>query len=83
MSKAELERFSKDVKASPKLQDELKKAGTNEQAVVSIANAKGYDFSVADLKAAAEAKKGELSEEQLQKVAGGGEVYAVGDIVLV
>jgi predicted ribosomally synthesized peptide with nif11-like leader len=71
MSKAEVERFSKDVKASKALQEEVKKAGTSEQAVVDLAKSKGYDFTVEELKAAAAQKKGELSEEQLDKVAGG------------
>lgn len=84
MSKAELERFSKDVKADPKLQEELKKSGTSEKAVVDIAKAKGYDFSVEELKAYAEAKKGELSEEDLQKVAGGAQtVVAIGNVFVV
>ena len=90
MSKSEVERFSKDVQADTKLQEELKKAGTDEKAVVSIAKARGYDFSAEDLKAYAESKKGELSEEDLQKVAGGtnnvcavSTVFVVGDVVLV
>lgn len=90
MSKQEMERFAKDVKTDSKLQEELKKAGTDAKSVVGIAKAKGYDFSEADLKAYADSKKGELSEEQLQKVAGGGSsvlavstVFVVGDVVLV
>lgn len=90
MSQQEMERFAKDVKTNSALQDELKKAGTDEKAVVSIANAKGYDFSLEELKAYADSKKGELSDDQLQKVAGGASnvcavtsVFVVGDVVLI
>lgn len=89
MSKPDLERFAKDVKKDTKLQEELKKAGTDEKAVIGIAKARGYDFSLEELKAYAEQKKGELSEEQLDKVAGGSttvaveNVFVVGSVVLV
>ena len=71
MSQSELERFISDVKRSEKLQEELKAAGADVGAIVKVAVDKGYDFSADELKAYVETKKGELSEEQLEKVAGG------------
>jgi predicted ribosomally synthesized peptide with nif11-like leader len=74
MSKAEIERFVKDVKTDTALQAEIKKAGSDPQAFVALAKKKGYDFTVDELKKHAENKKGELSQEDLDKVAGGGVV---------
>jgi len=71
MSQSELDRFISDVKRSEKLQEELKAAGAGAGAIVKVATGKGYDFSADELKAFVETKKGELSEEQLEKVAGG------------
>ena len=79
MSKNDIERLSADAKKDAKLAGELKKIGTNVAAVVKFAKANGYSFTEAELKNYAKSKKAKLSEEQLQKVAGGGDaaVYAV------
>lgn len=71
MSQSELERFVADVKANKELQDALKEAGPDVDAIVKYASGKGYDFTADELKAYAQTKKGELSEEELEKVAGG------------
>jgi len=71
MSVEELIRFSVDLKNDKGLQDKLKKFGSDENAVVTFAQSMGYDFSIEELKSHAENVKGELSEEQLDKVAGG------------
>jgi len=71
MSQSELERFISDVKNNKELQGELKAAGADVDAIVKVATGKGYGFSADELKAFVETKKGELSEEQLEKVAGG------------
>lgn len=84
MSQEELKRFSKDLKSDQALQDEAKASGTSPEDVTKMANAKGYDFSVEELTAAAEKSKGELSEEDLDKVAGGAVIVeAVGTTVVV
>ena len=67
MSVAELKRFAEAVKADSGLQGELKGIGADLDAVASFAGGKGYDFTGAELKAHASEKKGELSEEQLDK----------------
>lgn len=77
MSKDEVARFSNDVKNNPELQAEFKHTGTDMDAFVSLANEKGYDFSADDVKAHAAEKSGELSDEQLDQVAGGGVVVEV------
>ena len=71
MSVEELKRFSEAVKKDKAMQEELKKVGKDEAAVVAFAKGKGYDFTADELKAQAKAAKGELSEDQLDKVAGG------------
>jgi predicted ribosomally synthesized peptide with nif11-like leader len=70
MSQQEAARFAEAVKGDAGLKAEVKAAGTVE-AAAALAKAKGYDVSAADLQAHGEAKKGELSEEDLAKVAGG------------
>ncbi len=72
MSVAEIERFGKDVEANADLMEELKKAGADEAAIVAFANGKGYDFTADHLKETIEKKKAELTEEELEKAAGGG-----------
>jgi predicted ribosomally synthesized peptide with nif11-like leader len=72
MSKAEVERFADDVRSNEALKAEVIAAGADEAKVSAFAKGKGYDFTAAELKEYADAKKGELSEEDLDKVAGGG-----------
>ncbi len=62
-----IEKFNKDLLENKDMQAELKTMGNDVSKIVAYANTKGYNFTVADV----EAKKGELSEEQLDKVAGG------------
>jgi len=71
MSQGELERFVKDASENNDFQKELKSVGADVEAIVTFASGKGYDFTVDELKSFVDAKKGELSEEQLDKVAGG------------
>jgi len=68
---SEIERFGKDLAADEALLDELKKVGTDHAAIVAFANAKGYQFTVEDVKGLENLASYELSEEELEKVAGG------------
>ena len=67
-----IEKFIADVKENKELQTELKEIGSDVDKITKFAHSKGYDFTSNDLKSFADTKKGELSEEQLDKVAGGG-----------
>ncbi|MEZ5416677.1 MAG: Nif11-like leader peptide family RiPP precursor [Vicinamibacterales bacterium] len=66
---AEIERFSKDLQSNEALRTEIKALGTDQEAILALANAKGYQFSMADVDALGAG--GELSDEQLAGVAGG------------
>jgi len=68
MSEEQLKAFIKKVKANAGLQEQLKTAA-DADAVVAIAKAAGFVISADDLKKA----QAEVSEEELESVAGGGE----------
>jgi predicted ribosomally synthesized peptide with nif11-like leader len=65
---AEIERFAKDTLSNEALRAEVKALGANQEAILSLANAKGYAFTMADVEAIG---AGELTDEQLEGVAGG------------
>lgn len=70
MSKqAEIERFAKEVMNNEAFREQLKSYGSDQEAVIKAANAQGYDFTMNDLNALA--PSGELSDTQLDTVAGG------------
>jgi predicted ribosomally synthesized peptide with nif11-like leader len=71
MSKSEVERFANAVRADKGLQEELKKAAVSNEAIVAFAKDKGYDVNLNEIVSFVEAKKATLSEEDLDKVAGG------------
>jgi len=64
----EIQRFAADVKADQALQSAIKALGADQDAIVRLANAKGYAFTMADAEALGD---GELSDERLAGVAGG------------
>ena len=67
ISKEQLKAFLEQVKADTSLQEKLKAAG-DADAVVVIAKEAGFSISADDLK---QAQSKELSEEELEGVAGG------------
>ncbi len=72
MSQADVERFVSDLKSDPTLLEGLKGEAAGIASVISYANAKGYDISVEEAKSyIANQVKQELSDEQLDAVAGG------------
>ncbi len=71
MSQAEVERFATAVRTDKALQEELKKAAVSNEAIVDFARGKGYGISLQEVVAFVEARKATLSEEDLDKVAGG------------
>ena len=89
MSDTKVEEFLKKVEEDQALQAELAKAleaGNEREAVTALANSKGYDFSSEELWAGIQKRQaefsqheaaGELSDEELEAVAGGD----LGDVV--
>ena len=65
----EIQRFAKDLQANEGLRAEVKALGVDQEAILKLANAKGYAFAMADVEALGAG--GELSDEQLAGVAGG------------
>lgn len=67
----ELKRFDADVKSDEALMKEIQDANISSAAALAeFANAKGFNFSEADL----DSVQGELSEDDLDNVSGGGVV---------
>ena len=72
MSEEQLKAFLEAVKADAALQEKLKAAGdADADAVVTIAKAAGFIISAEELKSA----QTEVSEEELEGVAGGRDLY--------
>ncbi len=66
----EIKRFNKDAIEDKALLEAIKAIGNDVEKIVALANSKGYKFTVEDLSSQAQ-KSGELSEEELEDVAGG------------
>ncbi|MBT5660230.1 MAG: Nif11-like leader peptide family natural product precursor [Rhodospirillaceae bacterium] len=74
MSQAEVERFIADIKGDEALRADTASNPASLAAIVEKAKAKGYDFTLDEAKAFANAQAGkELSDEELDQVAGGKE----------
>ena len=76
MSKDQLKAFLEKVKGDTSLQEKLK-AASDTDAVVSLAKEEGFSISADDLK---NAQPTELSDKELEGLAGGGEANA-GNII--
>ena len=66
MSQEQLKAFLAKAAKDPSLQEKIKQAGTAEQ-LSALAKAEGFDISVSSLSASVE-----ISEDELESVAGGG-----------
>ena len=73
MSEEQLKAFLEKVKADTSIQEKLK-AAANPDAVLAIAKEAGFSISADDLKNA----QSEVSDEELEGVAGGFQSFAVG-----
>ncbi|MFA7083533.1 MAG: Nif11-like leader peptide family RiPP precursor [Arcobacteraceae bacterium] len=71
MTQSNIEKFMSDAEKNKELQAELKAMGNDIEKITHCANAKGYAFSVSDFKSFIETNKDELSDEELESVAGG------------
>jgi predicted ribosomally synthesized peptide with nif11-like leader len=69
---AEIERFLADARSNAGLQAEIAQTGDTLDALVGVANARGYKINRADVDAYIAARKSEMSDDQLDQVAGGG-----------
>ncbi len=71
MSMPEVERLIADVKADKDLQDKVRAVHPSNERVVEWANAHGYDITLDELDAYIREQKGELTDEELNRVVGG------------
>ncbi len=83
MSVEEIKRFNTDVNQDEALKEAVKKVGADVGALVVLAKDKGYDFTAEELQTLADSKQGELSEEQLDGVAGGGTTATHSNVVVI
>ncbi len=70
MSLSEIDRFNEAVRNDHEMLKELKTIGTDVEKVIQFANQKGFTFTLEDLKKR-QAEGGELSDADMDKVAGG------------
>jgi predicted ribosomally synthesized peptide with nif11-like leader len=78
---SEIERFAKDTLSNDALRAEVKALGADQEAILALANAKGYRFTMEDVTELG--SSGELSDEQLAAVAGGAIIlYSDGETTL-
>ena len=71
MSRAELDRFTTDVKRDPILQAELKQKAAGIASVVEIARSRGYEITTEDVRDYLRAQQRELTEQELDAAAAG------------
>ncbi len=83
MGKAEIERFGKALEGDAALAEQVKAAGNDPAAVAKLAKANGFNFTEQDLRELIASKKGQLSEQELDKASGGGWAYTVNYVAVV
>ncbi|MCJ2045951.1 Nif11-like leader peptide family RiPP precursor [Methylobacterium sp. J-078] len=71
MSASELERFTADLRADASLRGQFAEKGKDLGAIVDAAQAKGYGLTLADVEGRIAEHGSQLSEEELDQVAGG------------
>lgn len=76
MSSEEIVRFKNDVAGNTTMQDEIKSLGGDIDAIVSLANERGYSFTSDDVKADNSAR--DLSDDELDQVSGGAAIMVSG-----
>lgn len=74
MSISEIQRLSEELENDAALQEELYASADDLAKMVSIANGRGYDFTIEEVKEGNKNQMGELSEEELERVSGGSTV---------
>lgn len=82
MSKSEIERFIGDLKSDEALRTELSSKASGIGSVVEFANSKGYDISADEARDYLKEQTGqELSDDELEALAGGSAAAASGVII--
>lgn len=71
MSIAEIRRLAQDLQKDDALKEELEAVKTKPAELVSVANGKGYDFSLEELRGEIEKDRSELRADELETVVGG------------
>lgn len=71
MSKEAIKKFQEEAKSNKDLQDKIIEAGSDLDQIVSIAGNAGFDFTKEELVQLSEEAKSQLSDDDLDKVAGG------------
>jgi predicted ribosomally synthesized peptide with nif11-like leader len=71
MSQGNFEAFLADLQQNTKFKEELEGLEPNPEVWVSWANAKGYSLTREDARRLAESRELEISDDDLEKVAGG------------
>ncbi len=77
MSISEIERFAKDVADNDELQARVAGIISNPSAVMDLASASGYDFTLAELEHHRSQKSDELTAEDLENISAGN----LGDVI--
>lgn len=78
----EMDRFNEAIRNNPEILKELKAVGADIEKIVQFANDKGFNFTVEDLKKH-QPENGELSDTDLDNVAGGEIGVVLGQTVTV
>ncbi len=71
MSVENVKKFMQLVVEDTELQKELSKSGTDVPKIIELGAKRGLNFTAAEIKTVYDETGGELTEEQLEKVAGG------------
>lgn len=71
MSKEAIKKFQEEAKSNKDLQEQIVEAGSDVDKIVSIANNAGFSFTKEELLQFSEEAKSQLSDDDLDKVAGG------------
>ncbi len=82
MTVNEIDRFNEAVRDDPEMLAEVKAIGADVEKLIRFANERGFDFTEEDLQKR-QAQSGELSDSDLDDVAGGGIAGALLQVVTV
>lgn len=79
MNYEEVQRFDNELRANPVLLAKVKDGRPDPEKVLAIAEANGFNFSLEQLLAYIEERKGRLDDDQLDLIAGGADICSIDD----